>query len=346
MALEKATLTFYNVDYCGLYKWGEHTPFLGDSVDVLDDLLSWSSGKGVAQTATYQVPKGNDLLPSLLLDIKKSGNNYLLTLWNQTPNQKGAVPSVDPNSSVGSANITMNGTKKGTIPGFATYFWFVPSEGVFACVQFDHSTTGHKVMERYVKSFIDPFSKHVVFNLSPDGSFESKGYAGHLSDNHLKLHPKFSSTLFRKQGNVDHILDNYANIEQVIRKTNLEMKNTADKQLLQKMMDAFRRGVHISSKLPASGVNVNYQMPIELTRSELGMLIKDWETNNYNSKVQWDDYGFKLKGEMNRIYWLSGSIARDAFDLDVVRQNDEVVDPDSLIQELNKKSQYILRLIK
>lgn len=346
MALEKATLTFYKVDSCGLYKWGDHTPFLGDTVDILDDLLSWSSGKGVAQTATYQVPKGNDLLPSLLLDIKKAGNNYLLTLWNQTPTQQGSVPSVDPNSSVGSASVTMNGTKKGTIPGFATYFWFVPSEGVFACVQFDHSTTGHKVMEKYVKSFIDPFSKHVVFNLKADGTFESKGYAGHLSDKHLKLHPKFSSSLFRKPGNTDHILDNHAMIEQVVRKTNLEMKNTADKQLLQRMMDAFRRGINISSKLPASGINVNYQMPIDLTRQELEALIKDWEKSNSNSKVQWDDYGFKIKGEMNKIYWLSGSKARDGFDLDVSRKNAEVIDSDSLIQELNKKSQYILRLIK
>ena len=47
-------------------------------------------------------------------------------------------------------------------------------------------------------------------------------------------------------------------------------------------------------------------------------MIEGWETN-HDSK--WDDIGFTLTGEQNP-RWLSNSLARDTFKLDVKRVND------------------------
>lgn len=345
MPIEKAKITFFNVDKCGLYKHGDDTLKAGGITEILDNLTSWSNGKDLALTKTYQVASTSDVMPAYLFDIKKKGGSYLVTIWNEMPSSSGAVASVDPNSSVGSVSVTMNPLKAGTLPGFATYFWFIPSRSVFASVQFQHSLVGKKELEKYLESFIDPHSKFVVFQHSGSNGFKVKKYFDAAGVEYKKLTSKFRSKIVRKPGDINHILNNYMNLEKVIRKTNLEMKNSVHKGVFEKLVGLIKRVKGIKYKIPLSDVNISYELPLQLDYNELNDIINDWNASSGHSRSEWDDYGFQFKGEMNNTYWLSSSLARDKFDLNITRSNDEVVDAQSLIDSLVAKQSVITRII-
>ncbi|WP_444984879.1 hypothetical protein [Halomonas mongoliensis] len=344
MPVEKARITFFNIDQFGLYKHGDTTPVVGDVADALDDLMSWSGGKDLAQTVTYQVSSSSQLMPSYLFDIRKKGGTYLITIWNEVPSTQGSVASVDPNSSVGSVSVTMNPLKRGTIPGFATYFWFVPSLSVFASVQFQHSLVGRKELQKYVEGYLDPISKYVTFS-SKKGGFKVVKYVDGSGVEHDKLHSKFKSSVVRKPGDIQHVLSNHAKIERVIRRTTLEMKNQQQKDVMDKLVGLVKRAKKINYTLPVNPVSISYEMPLHLNYSDLNAIIDDWNKTNNHSRAEWDDYGFQLQGEMNKTYWLSSSLARDKFDLDVTRVNAEVVDGGSLLDALSNKKPTITSIL-
>ena len=56
-----------------------------------------------------------------------------------------------------------------------------------------------------------------------------------------------------------------------------------------------------------------------------------------------NDYGFVFKGEPSKTYWLSNSLSRTQFDVRIERENDEIVNLQSLLVELRAKKDLILR---
>jgi len=56
-----------------------------------------------------------------------------------------------------------------------------------------------------------------------------------------------------------------------------------------------------------------------------------------------NDYGFVFKGEPGKIYWLSNSLSRTNYELRIERENDEIVNLQSLIIDLVAKKDMILR---
>ncbi|MEC8918820.1 MAG: hypothetical protein VX796_14565 [Pseudomonadota bacterium] len=334
-----ATVTFYSVEQCGLFKWGAKTPEVGDLTVLLDDLYKWGHGKGLAKTVTYQVSDGQNLLPGYLFNISKSHGRFLLTIWNQTPSFNGRVASVDPNSSVGSVSVSGSRLRKGDLPGYPTYFWFIPSQNVVACIQFGRVVSGVDVLEAYFRNFIDPLSNYVVFS-------SDKQVVRYKGTNETGLRSRFKLGVCRTSVNKKHVLSRYADVVQVIRKTNLTMSNYTEKQTMEKLVGMLRRTKASTFNVlqPNNTVNIRYQMPAEFAFQDLSALIEDWETTNKHSKSEWDDYGFKIKGEANKTYWLSGDIVRGKVDFDVSITNG-VVNQVELQKELDRKSRSIIGLL-
>jgi hypothetical protein len=70
-------------------------------------------------------------------------------------------------------------------------------------------------------------------------------------------------------------------------------------------------------------------------------MFEAWEEEN-DSK--WDDFGVKITGHPD-IHWVSHTLARQEFDLDVVRDNDEVVNTISLLDALLGNRAQILAVV-
>jgi len=338
MSLEKVSIVFYKVEQCGFYKYGESNPEFGDLLVFLDDLYKWSGNKSLAQTATYTVARGDDSIPSYLFDINKgSKGTYLLTVWNESNALDGVSASVDPNSNVGSVQVDEKKVKRGNIAGFATYFWFIPSKSLYACVQFGRTTSGNSTMEEYLENFIDPWSSFVKTKVGANGERYCV-YTDSSGTVHDKVKGKFRTKILRKDGDVDYIVNNFFDIQKVIRKTSLHMNNSIQKGLMNQLLGGMQRAINIPIKnIPNKKINVNYEMPLEFSQAEIKGLIDDWEKNNNHSRSEWDDYGFKMKGQMSKTRWLSNMNVRLKFDVNVNRSYPSVVSGASLIAELERK---------
>ncbi|NIC42179.1 hypothetical protein [Aquabacterium sp. A08] len=303
-------------------------------MQVLTDLTQWSQGKQLVETQTFgaNAAEGQaEQLPVYLLDIRGEGDNWLLTLWNQTPATEGKVASISTNSVVGRAGVVMNELAPNTVPGFATYFYFIPSLSAVAAVRFQHLAFGHVGMKNFMSGFIRQFTRYVQWSDTPnqDGSLEILGYAMTMSNQPENLIPYFNSELMKQAGERDLLIQRARDIRKVVRKTELNNGRRPDRALWQRLLQ--RAGMTAAPEIPAA-VRVEYELPAKFEPDEMKALQDRWDIDNANME-DWDDVGFVLKGEQTP-HWLSKSVARGTHDLDVERESLELVNPASLLQQL------------
>lgn len=341
MPVEKAKITFYEVEQCGYFHRGEPAAAFGGVQGMLSDLAEWSSGKQLAATKVYEPADGSDLMPAYLMDITEGDGGWLVTIWNQTPATEGKVAAAVGTSSVGAATVLMNDIPPGGIPGFATYFWFIPSKGVFASIRFQHLVTGQKPMQHYMESFLESASKHVVWTDPADGvDIQLAGYRENPAAPVQDLSPRFRTRLFRKSGLHEMLVRNVDRVRKVLRKTTLKLERGEQLDRWQRVM-AWTH-IRVPQNRPDM-VKLQYELAANLGKEDIEAMIASWSAGHDR---EWDDYGFKLKGESSKVHWLSYSIARKEFDLNVKRNSLEVVNPQSLLKALHGSRAEILKLLE
>lgn len=340
--MEEAKVTFYRFDKCGLFEYGVEESKLGELRDFLNQLMSWvqRGDKPLDETCTYAIEESEDVSRTFCYDIVKNKiGDFLLTTWNETPSYKGKVAAVNSKGKVGEAKVEFTKLPKDSIPGYATYFWIIPDENVFATIRFQHALNGKKNFDKYFKEFISKFSDYVVLGASEKSDFKIIGYAEDEDDEVLNLHAYLKTSILRKPGQTDYIINNFQSIRKITRHNRLSPKLVNSQDLWQKALLGL--GLKKQKKLN-SEVNFSYEFSFKPSKGELTEMIEEWEAN-HDSK--WDDIGFTLIGEQNP-RWLSNSLARDTFELDVTRINDEVVDAKSILDQVTKNRDYILALLK
>jgi hypothetical protein len=86
-------------------------------------------------------------------------------------------------------------------------------------------------------------------------------------------------------------------------------------------------------------IKVKYEVEHNPTAAELRAMISAWE---HEHETGWDDIGFQFQGE-SEVHWLSHSFTKYEAELEVVRQNSEVVSAQSLLTELSSRRRTLLR---
>lgn len=339
MPKESASVTMYEISKCGYFSGRNKAPDFGNLPEILKDMKSWSATKNLEDTITYEPT--DDLFPTYLYNIKEFKGTWLLTIWNRTPSTQGNVASVMGNSVVGNAKVVMNKIQKGSIPGFATYFWVIPSKGVFANIRFQHAFSGQPAFQQYMQSYLESCSSYVALDPNPaNADIEILGYREDVQNDPEDYAPRFQTNLFRKPGPHLYLASNADKIQRIIKKTKLALNDAGDLSNWQ----TFLRWSYINpanKHKPADFINMSYTVGVNVNRADVLQIIKEWSEND---ERQWDDFGFKLKGDP-KTHWLSHAIARNDFELDVTRENDEVVDSDSLMQALYKARAKIIGLL-
>lgn len=337
--IEKAKINFFKVTKCGYFNQGPKPSLeFGDLEEILKALKTWSVGKSLGQTQTFQAPPKSELLPVYLYNIVSDGDDWLIVLWNQIPATNNRVASIQANGMVGGAQVHMNGVASGTIPGFATYFWFVPELNVFASIRFQHAVVGHAGLRAYAKGYIERHTPFVAFKNNPvTADIEIEGYRKTPSAPIKNLAPRFHSEPFQKPGAHDMLLKNFSRVTKVLRKTTLELQTPEDLALWQ---SAWRKVRGQPAPAQVDPVSISYEISTALSKQEMLEIIQHASTD----VESWDDIGFMLKNEPNP-HWLSKSFARDTFDLEVLRLNDEIVDLQALLAELKSRRKSLLSLL-
>lgn len=338
--IEEAKITFFKVDKCGFYKSRSSTPDFGDLASTLANISTWGQGRDLGLTKTYEPDGDSELLPTYLLDIVQNRGDWVLALWNETPSNEAGVASVSASSPVGNAQVEITDLARGRIPGFATYFWFIPSRNIFATIRFQHLLAGQPAMQWYIKSFLTTQSKHAAKRSNAAGEIEVLGYR-HRSNEPTRtdVEPRFKTSMYRKPGDTPYLIQHVTEIRKVVRKMTIRPNMPESRDFWQHML----RAANLSApRHEPPRVKIKYELDASLSETQLKALIADWERSHDRT---WDDYGFVLAGEAANPYWLSRSIARQPFDLDITRLNDETVDVQSLLSELLSHKNEILRIL-
>jgi hypothetical protein len=346
MTKENSRITFYNIDQCGYYKRRCNDPEFGDLSEILNDLWKWvnSNGMKLGQTCTYEIGDYSPGYRTFCFDLvkDKATNTYLLTTWNEVPSSANKVASAKSLDPVGQAGINLTELPDDAIPGYGTYFWFLPEKKLLTTIQFQHNFNGRDNLEVYLQGFLAKFSSYVVMEQSNNGESNILGYRKNCSrEPNNSLSPKFKSRLYKKAGQIDFIKNNYIRIRKIIRKETINFSVERELALWQTLL----KGIGISNPTSSDTESERFKFELNHTPSEneLEDIIDSWESNE-RSLTKWNDLGFKLEGE-TKPRWLSHSLARSEFPLAIERENDEIVNAPALLQQLIANQQDILSLL-
>ncbi|WP_027329114.1 hypothetical protein [Marinimicrobium agarilyticum] len=343
--MEAAKITFYEIERCGYYRHGEQTPEFGNVGLILQQIKNWvhSDGVSLEDTCTYAIEESEDVLRTFCYDIVSdaSTGDYLLTTWNETPSYDGKVAAVKGASKVGSAKVEFGKLPKNSIPGYATYFWFIPSRNLFATIRFQHRMNGKRGLDKYMKEYVGKLSDYVVESEDGDADFNIIGYADLDESNPQGLNALFRTSIVRKPGKISYIFKNRRSIRKIVRHNKLIPNDKVSKGTWEQ---AFKHLFSEARSAPPldSSVNFSYEFLYMPEEDELKDMVREWE-ENHDSK--WDDIGFGISGEQTPV-WLSNSLARDDVDLDVKRMDEEVVDGKSILKEVCRQRDRLLTLLE
>jgi hypothetical protein len=340
---ESVKITFYNVHRCGYYQIGYDTPDFSSLGDVLMQLQSWTNGVALSLTKIADPGGNNEEYPVYLLGIERHGDEWAFATWNEVPSHESGVASVKLDSKVGAPQVHINGIEPNSIPGYATYFWAVPNEGLIASIRFKHKSNGQERMRKYLKRFMAIFTSYVVRGEDSEGNITVIGYTNTEDGKPTKAKPYFKTTPFVKPAQRSFLLENHHRIRKVVRKGHVTVTNGIHRSWWQNTIK-FLHG----SKEAASQTFVDKRFYVDLEyqpdRDELASMINAEEQEPEGAG--WDDMGFVMSGEPGKIHWLGRNNASGDFNLMIERIDDEAVNLKFLLHVLRQNKSHILKLLE
>lgn len=336
-----ARIRFYKILQCGYYEKEDFC--FGSLSEVLENLREWIKDKTLSETQTYSVdPNDNesDVLSTYCYSVTQKDNDFLLITWNQNADVDGKMASVNILEKTGEASVETAEPSDGFMPGYPSFFWFVPSKNIFATIQFNTSLNGKKNLDHYLKCFLERQAKYVVYH-EEEGSYNIVGY-GSKDDYRLSRYPRFSSVLYREKGKIDYIRKNREYIRKFIKKDKLIHERAEHIDSIQSLFDFFMG----KGKRPtcATENKINIEIDYKPTEDELENIILKWQQDS--ALYPASDVGFWIEGN-SQPFWLRQSLASDTFDLDVhFLDKNVLVKPDDLLNELHRKQDIIFNVLE
>lgn len=340
---EEAKINFYQVYRCGYYRRGATHSEFSDLFSTLTELRQWAFDgvKPLIETCTYQIDNGDSLLHTYCFDMDVSeSNDTVLVTWNETETLDGAMASVKGSDPAGNAQVNTTNIPRGHIPGYPTYFWFIPDQNVLATLRFGQRLNGHSGLKLLLSEFLAKCSHHVVYGQSgSDDHVEILGYRKNNQSDPVSVTPYFWSSPKKIPGAIDYLRANVSKIRKTIRKSVLQSNVLDDRGRWERLLNDL--GVVHTPELQSS-LKVKAEFPFSPTLEQLNEIISNWEEDDSESK--WSDVGFELRGESD-IKWLSHSLVRSTVNFDVVRDEHGVISAGSLLEAITEKRDQLLSLL-
>ncbi|BDO04242.1 hypothetical protein [Klebsiella quasipneumoniae] len=225
----------------------------------------------------------------------------------------------------------MNPIRERTIPGFATYFWFIADRNLMATVKLHNKVTAQATLQKYIQCFLKQSSEHAkaeVIELE-DGSHELKVTASRTKGEErsnfegLRLIMKVKVMLFIC------ILALVSGAGYFGRHITFSIQWPLFEALRTTASIIFAVvELHFAAQQgPGVSTKVKYTLSPDVGLADVNQMILDWD----NDPSEVNDYGFVFKGEPSKTYWLSNSLSRTQFDVRIGLLDDEIVNLQSLL---------------
>lgn len=345
--LTDVKIWLYDLAKCGYFPFrGNLPPTFGGISQTFDALRSWTSGKMLGETSTFTPVDGDDSGGAYFLDIHTGQNgDFLVGLWNRLPGNKNNIASVGVGDVVGSASTAITAIDRNRIPGYATYFWVMPSAQRVACVRVKHDSHGLDNFKKYMLSFLKYVNPQnvVVAPSTEGGDIEVTGYRSDITSQDVVsgAYPKFSVKSISLAGDIAFLRSNASSIDKVLCKTTLSSEQPNDFRRWQQLIDLariFRRPPPLREE-----ALVKLEFPMQFTSAELDDTITSWQQReNNNDETGQDDLGFHLR--TGEIKWLSKTQPRTGYQIELRWIDEELVDLGSLFSQLQAHRTAVIAL--
>ena len=333
----EAKLSFYKVHRCGYYEYGQHQPNFGSLSDTLNQLRTWAQPgkKPLVETCPFEVnpDSSTDNTFCFAIEGHTATDDYILTTWNQMPTFESGIRCVLGSDPVGKASVTISDVPKNSIPGYPTYFWFIPSLNAFATIRFDERANGHTNLLHFMKGFLTKCTSYVQWDKNEEAKIV--GYSNAKDKDPYNLYPQFKSSLYQKAGQIEFLLSNCKRITKIKRKETLTWLDQPKRHIIKSIFQDL--GVFDEDK-PVQECKMIYEISHTPTREELKIIIETWQQDH---EVKWEDIGFKLKKESS---WcmLSRAFAKDTVEIEVSHDDVGIINAKSLLNAIVSKRTYLL----
>lgn len=333
-------IKFYNINRMGYYKHGSKVPDLGGIADTLDALKKWAiDGREFINTSTYQDDPDNDVRNTYFCGSAHDAQHgdYLLTLWAEVPNDSGVIYGMPPLDKPGKVSMLTTGfDDKKAIPGFPCYYWFVPSENVFASIKFDHSYQGKLNLDNYLNGFLANKSSYRVLNNK--GEIIGFSADGKDSEEAKKLNPKFYAAGKKYDVIQAELLSNIHRITRILKREKITYSNQDGRNLIEKVFS----GLLDNTPKSTEDRSVFHEMEFKPTEAQLKSIISHYNKKGAASPIR--NVGFKYND--GKSVWLSGLNVAFEAEINVRRKENHIIAPDRLLTAIIKKRDELLKKMK
>jgi hypothetical protein len=339
---EEITITFFKIHKCGFYGKGKKQ--FGSIEELLPNLKNWAeSVKYLVDTRLLGDGKeddaGNEFREVFYYDYCGNKDSSLLVLWNRLPDIIGSVPTLSIKKQIGDGiKCEVTDLPKDSIPGTASYYWFIPQYNCFATVARKNKTSNVKGMRLYLQTFLATRSSYCNVEEGEDG-VEIISYKNQKGKDVSDVTPYFQSSRAKRKGQIEFIETNRQKIRKIIRKQkvtkDLKVRLDIGKSLL----------VALGIKKPHIGLsnfNTSYEVSYTPTAVELKGIIKEWEDTGV---TEYDDTGFILSRD-TKTHWLSGEISRIKKDWELEYIDDEILNPQKLLKLLDSCKDELVAVLE
>jgi len=349
--IEKASIRFHKVKHCGLFRQRARTAEMGSFRELVNNIYNWSNSGGrlIQNTCTYEVNEDFDMdfLETYLVGMKHNPEtgDYFLAMWNRTHDSGDSVYALDSTATVD--NVNERALHKGdlpaqSIPGFATYFWLIPSQDTIATITFGTPRTGMKSFSYWLESFIKTESRYVRF----DENDNFLGYAEGDNQPSLELEPRFTRTLHKNPAKRDLIIRNREHIRGVVRRINLERAQPVHDDAISKLLRLI--GIAERNDQMPHDIPLTYELNYTPSEAELTRIMETYEEGAETGS--WEDIGFKFPQNnvfgANEKEWLGKSYSKGKVSIDlewvVIGQ---LLDMGNLRDKINARRDELISLL-
>lgn len=276
-------------------------------------IYNWSqSNRLIQNTCTYEIQNDSemDFLKTYLVSATKNEftGDYLFVYWNQTHETGDGHYALNPTSIVGqesSSQFHRSNLPEASIPGYATYFWFMPDSNKMATITFGSPRSGMNAFSYWMKGFLKTESRYARF----DNEDNFLGYSDSDATPIEDLEVRFTKSLHKNPSKQQMIINNHSYIKSVIRRIRLDRSQALHTDALGKLKELM--GIS-GTQFDTQQVPLNFKLDYQPSRAEIISMIDDYE--NSPTRTGWEDVGFVFP-ESNSFgaepkEWLSKSFAK------------------------------------
>ena len=340
---EELTITFYKIHKCGYYIDNKNQ--FGNLAKALVDLGSWvKTTPQFIDTALFDPDTDQDVLASLrktyfYKQVQKN-QNLLLVLWNELPDVKGEVATLSKEKKTDDdTECKITTLPEDSIPGTASYFWFLPEIGYYATICKKNRGSNNDEMKLYLQRFLAIKSSFCVTE-QVDGEIRIMGYKKEDDEDlNPETAPLFQSSRASRKGQIEYITENRTRIRKIVRKQGIDSNTPVRLPFMKKILKYF--GIK-NPVIPKDKINTYYEVSYTPTEVQLTELIEAWKANDL---TDYDDTGFVFHGDAGKMHWLSGEISRVKKEFDVAYHDKEVIEPLDLLTKLNENKSELIGVL-